>query len=327
MAAKGDFFAIGKQQWSAVCGMSLNHAVCFLVLARGTGRDNATTRWSAEAVFKHTGMAWRRASHAIKELDGTDLISSATMKGKRPTRKLALPKDKDMEQMLWLPNALVTGAASEVPPIARIRQAQNLEHLQAFVELYGAHDLAGDGGLPRSLIRKPYDVREHICDLGQFVVYGFRSSDGMRYCYTKGALERFHGRKGTPNDAWAFLGALEKMGLLERVDYLAEGDSPDAELIHALTGDEAAEAAKDAAALLAEELPGGFRYEVENYDYALPVLKHLSGAAVVGVYRLTYRPHTRATAGWYARHIEACTAAESCYRALAQGDFQRAVAA
>lgn len=319
------FFAVGGRQWEQVCGMGLNHAVCYLVLARGTGRDNSTTRWSAEAVFKYTGMAWRRATTVIAEIDQTDLIKSVTLKGKRPTRKLVVPAD--MKDTLWLPNTLVTGAGREVAPINRLRQTQNLEYLQTFIELYGLQDLAGDGGLPRSLIRKPYDVREHICDRGQFKVYGFRSSNNMRYCYTTGVLAKFSGRKSKANDAWSFIGALENMGLLEMADYLAESDSPDAELLHALTGDDLALEVRDAASAAAAEMPGGFKYEIDNHDYVLPVLKHMESAAVVGISRLVYRPHTSKTAAWYANHQNSCRQFLNRYEALAQGDFQQAMCA
>lgn len=320
-----DFFAIGKPQWTQVCSMGLNHAVCYLVLARGTGRDNSTTRWSAEAVFKHTGMAWRRATTAIAEMDKTSLVKSSTLKGKRPTRKLVVPAD--MKDMLWLPNELVTGAAKEVPPVNRLRQMQNVEYLQTFIELYGVHDLAGDGGLPRSLMWKPYDVREHICDQGQFMVYGFGSTKDIRYCNTHSVLVRFHARKDKSSDAWSFISAMERMGLLETVDYLVESDSPDSELIHALTGDDLAVEVRYAAAAAADGMPGGYKYEVDRFDYVLPVLKHMQNAAVVGVTRLVYRPKTMRTAAWYANHQNSCRQFANRYSAIASGDFQQAMCA
>jgi hypothetical protein len=64
----GDFFAIGKPQWAIACELGLNPAVAFLTLGRGTGRDNRSTAWSAEAVSKYSGMTWRRAKEAIHDL-------------------------------------------------------------------------------------------------------------------------------------------------------------------------------------------------------------------------------------------------------------------
>lgn len=322
----GEFFAIGKPQWAEACGLGLNPAVALLVLARGSGRDNATTRWSAEAIANYTGMSWRRAAGAIDSLEQAELVETVGERSTRPTRKLAVPED--VANMLWLPNTLVSGAGAEAPPVTRLRQAQNLEHLQTFIELYGVQDLAGDGGLPRSLIWKPYE-RQRICDAGQFVVWGFSElNDGIRYCNALGPLARFAKRKeGTESASWAFLGATEGMGLLETVDYLAEGDSPDAELIHALTGDADADAVRDAAWALSTELPGGFRYKADGFTYVLPVLRHIGAPAVVGISRLVYRPHTKLTGAWWTRHRESCTRAIEIYSAIAAGDYQRAATA
>lgn len=319
----GEFFAIGKPQWTKACSLGLNPAVALLVLARGSGRDNRTTRWSAEAIAKYTGITRRRAAAAIDALEQAKLAETVGEHSTRPRRKLTIPEDA--ASMLWLPNTLVSGAGDEVAPIARLRQSQNLEHLQTFIELYGLQDLAGDGGLPRNLIRKLYQ-RERICDRGQFVVWGFRQPEnGMRHCYTIGPLERFKGQKvGDEHASWVCLSALEHMGLLETVDYLAEGDSPDAELIHALTGDAEADEARSAAWDLSTELPGGFRFEAEGFDYVLPVQCHIAAPAVVGVSRLVYRPHTRLTAAWWALHHEACRRASAIYSAIAAGDYQRA---
>ena len=319
MSAAG-FFAIGPTEWATACGLGLNPAVALLVLARGSGRDNSTTSWSAEAVANHTGLSWRRAKAAIEAIEGAKLASIARC-GARPSRKLAIPKD--LERALWLPNTLVDGAANETPPVARLRQSQNVQHLQAFIELYGTQDLAGDGGLPRNLIWKPY-TRQRICDTGQFTVWGFsQAENGKRYCNQSGPLARFNPKDGD-GSAWHFLTAMERMGLLETVSYLAEGESPDAELIHPLTGDAEADHVLEAAELLPTRMPDWFDRKSEQFDYVLPVIRHIAAPAIVGVSRLVYRPHTKLTAAWYARHRDTCGRFAKMYAALAEGDFQQA---
>lgn len=321
MAGKGEFFAIGRKQWGQACSLGIGPAAVFLVMARGTGRDNSTTRWSAEACHRYTGVSWRRATEFITALLGAKLLSK-TKDGKRPTYKLATPSSK--EELIWLPNTLVTGARDEVPPVARLRQGQDVEFLQAFVELYGSHELDGDGGLPRSLVYGAFEPGEHICDFGQYRVKGFSRKNSTCFCI--GPLKPFLGKKdaGGESRVWQFVYALKRMGLLETVDYLAESESPDAELVCALSGDEHAIAVADAAAELAAELPAGFKYSAESYDYTLPVLDHLHGAAMVTVYRLVYRPHTTKTAAWYARHVDSCRAFADQYTRLASGDFRKA---
>ncbi|RYD74664.1 MAG: hypothetical protein EOP84_19525 [Verrucomicrobiaceae bacterium] len=298
MSGKGEFFAIGKSEWGAACDLGLNPAVMLLVMARGTGRDNMTTMWSAEAGFKHTGLAWRRGNEAIAKLCEAGLVIKQK-DGKRPRYKLSKPDDSN--SLIWLPNTLVTGAAQETPPLAKLRASQEKDHLRAFIELYGDHDLAGDGGLPRKLFYTPYEVRERICGFGPFEVMGFANRARTSFCRKYGALERLWDTKtGTESAAWKFLGAIEGMGLVERLTYLAESEDAESELLHPLDGDEHADKVCTAASTWASDLPGGFKYQVDEYDFVLPVPKHMAKAAIVGIMRLRYRPKTSRTAAWYA---------------------------
>lgn len=312
----GDFFAVGVAQWASACDLGLKPAVALLVLARGTGRDNITTTWSAEAVFNHSGMTWRRAKEAIEALEGAGIVS-VEKEGARPIRKIARPDD--VEQLLWLPNELVTGAGREIPPVKRLREADDLDALRLLIDLYGVHDLAGDGGLPRNLVVGKFK-REKICERGQFDVYGFKRD--VPSAFKAGPLARYWATSAKEkNIVWARIELLCEMGLLERVDYLAESDTPDSELIHPLSGDSAACAVADAAANLAAALPGGFSYEAEKFDYTMPVLRHLAKAAVVTVYRLKYRPRTKRTSAWFALYQESCKVFAEVYDQVAAGNF------
>jgi hypothetical protein len=322
MSRRGDFFAVGKPQWKAACELGMNPAVALLVLARGTGADNSTTAWSAEAISKYSGITWRRSKSAVTVLCEHEL-AICTAFGKHPRYKLAKPDD--MEDLIWLPNEIVTGAANETPPVARIRQTQEIEVLQLFVDLYGEQELAGDGGLPRRLIYQHFE-REKIMDMGQFTVYGFNRPDkGTRWCRNAGPLARFSKRKEGKGTAWERLEVVERLGLLEWVHYLAESTDDDAELIHALSGDEHALTVAEAASELVSALPGGFSYEAQNYDYVLPVIRHMEKAAVVGLSRLRYRPKTSRTATWYGQHVESCRKFAALYSNLARGEFKQAV--
>src|SRR4029077_10990322 len=57
---------------------------------------------------------------------------------------------------IWLPNAIVTGAAGETAPVPLLRQAQNPSALRLFVALYPSHGLAEDGGVHWRRIRQNY---------------------------------------------------------------------------------------------------------------------------------------------------------------------------
>ena len=58
---------------------------------------------------------------------------------------------------IWLPNALVTGAADETPPVELVRQTQDVMTLRLLVDLYHAQNLRDDGGVSRKLTWREYE--------------------------------------------------------------------------------------------------------------------------------------------------------------------------
>jgi hypothetical protein len=312
---RGGFFAVGAPQWQKACSEGMNTAVALLTLARGTGKDNRTTSWSADSVYRHTGMSWRRARVAIVGMEIVGLLE-VIGKGKRPRYRLAI----DTDRLIWIPNELVTGAADEKPPLTLLRQTQEVDLLELLIGLYGEHDLTGDGGLPRRLLYQPYS-REQVMTHKQFTVYGFSIED-VRHCRHEGPLAKYG--KRPKGQSWQHLAMLERLGLIEWVSYLAESDNQHAELIHPLSGDAAADEVAEAAIDFVSSLPGGYAFVGDSYDYVLPVLNHLMNAAVVGVARLRYRPKTSRTAAWFGQHREDCKKAVSAYRNLIESGVRKA---
>ena len=70
----GDFFAVDRRSWAKACQHGMNAAVTYLVLARGTGRDNRRTAWSIQAVEKYTGISRGRAQQALERLRTEGLV-------------------------------------------------------------------------------------------------------------------------------------------------------------------------------------------------------------------------------------------------------------
>jgi|SRR5271163_2730353 len=62
------FFAVDRRTWARVCGLGLNRAVAYLVLARGTGKSNRESAWSVAAVESYTGISRGRAHDAVSAL-------------------------------------------------------------------------------------------------------------------------------------------------------------------------------------------------------------------------------------------------------------------
>lgn len=301
--SNGNFFAIGAAEFDAACELGMNPAVSLLVMARGTGADNATTKWSALSVFNYTGMARRRAQDAIEKLIGAGLVELLEVKSpKFPRYKIHKPADD--KSLLWLPNELIDGAGNEIRPITKLREAGNLMILQKFVQLYGLQDLDNDGGLPRTVAWSHFE-RETICPIGHFVLYGF-SYEKPYASNTIGIFKELAGKTDEDGNSgpWMVLSPLMSMGLLERVHYMAESTEPDAELIYPVGQHGTGEAMDDLITWLEETGGKGFAAEAESHDKLGLALKHIKKAAVVGLFRLRYRPKTGKTSRWYALEME-----------------------
>jgi hypothetical protein len=82
-SGRGGFFAVDRRTWARACSSGLNAAVAYLVLARGTARDNRTTAWSVQAVEKYTSISRGRAQQALELLAGNGLVE-VLREGTRP---------------------------------------------------------------------------------------------------------------------------------------------------------------------------------------------------------------------------------------------------
>jgi hypothetical protein len=216
--------------------------------------------------------------------------------------------------MVWLPNALIDGAADEVPPVELIRQTRSLPAFRLLVELYAAQFLPNFGGVPRELLKMVFE-RVKVGEQGPFVVWGFQSKhilagrDLFRPFLTGQFTKRDDGTQrddGMDASFWPGIQTLTDLGLVEPVGMLLDGDDNEAEIIHpyAMRGSEPAERELALAAHYAA-LPmvtDGQREwaEQHGYKWLIPVSRHIANATLIEVYRLKYRPHTAATAAWYA---------------------------
>ncbi len=87
---RGEFFAVDRRAWARVCRLGMNPAVAYLVLARGTGRDNRTTKWSTNAIERYTGISRSRAAQAIADLkQDKAIVRDPASKRDRPKYKIA----------------------------------------------------------------------------------------------------------------------------------------------------------------------------------------------------------------------------------------------
>jgi hypothetical protein len=305
------FFSIDRGAFRCAAAGGLNSAIAYLVMARGTGRDNRTTQWSVNAIEKYTGISRPNAKKAVKDLlnrgilkktrDGNHPIYEAvagmeipggpfttleqaaiTLIGKgnlvpRESHSVAaalvargLAKEAPLPRHLqrqvnandagphflkldeaaiaalseplsvWLPNALVDGAAGEVPPIELIRQTRSLPALRLLIEMYSVQFLPNFGGVPRAVLQGEFD-RLQVGERGSFVIWGFQSKhilagpDLFRPFLTGQFTKRDEGTHrddGMAASFWPAIDTLTDLGLVERVGMLLDGDDPEAEIVH-----------------------------------------------------------------------------------------------
>jgi hypothetical protein len=335
----GGFFAIDSRIWAKVTAYGMNEAVAYLVLACGTGHGNRTTKWSTNAVMKNGGIGWERAKAAIERLIAGGFIRHAAKYtksnpryelascselleheiAKNPTMPQNISKPEPRpgsmllnasENLIWLPNSLVTGTSSgEESPVSRLKSAGCIRTLRLFVDLYASQNLRDDGGISPVIVRQPCE-REQLGYFAGYMMWGF-----VGECVTHSWLGPFASHKdsfgyGEDDDCPMSeeIELLERMGLLSFVPHIFENDTDTAEPLHAFgigkIGEDPIEkrigdAANQAACfrILPKRLA---KAREDGFDHFCPIRETNPTAQMIGVARLTYRPHTKRTAAWFA---------------------------
>jgi hypothetical protein len=231
----------------------------------------------------------------------------------------AVPHDAEAAaepDWIWLPNSLIDGVGDETPPIERIRQTQNALMVRLLIDLYHAQNLADDGGInwrPRAGIRRSYE-RLRVAESREHVVWGFKR--GTLGTWNGSPLfDRFLPKAVNEGDdpnalVWAAWHGLEKLGLVEFVAHLVESDTAEGELICPLAhsnGEEIERTLMQRAFTASQALAteGQMAWAMEKGATIFsPALAHMTEVQCVGIARLRYRPKTRATAAWAARHSD-----------------------
>jgi hypothetical protein len=204
--------------------------------------------------------------------------------------------------------------------------------LRLLVELYAVQFLPNYGGVPRELLKVVFD-RAKVGEQGPFFVWGFRCNHLVAGHRLYGPFLIGQSTKrddGTLRDEgmqvsfWPAVNTLIDLGLVERVGMLLDGDDNEAEIIHpcAVRGGEPAERELAAAADMVARVmvtEGQLSWaEQNNYHLLVPVRRHIANVTVVEVFRLKYRPHTTATAAWFALMQQTTAQYLDHYQAMAK---------
>jgi hypothetical protein len=232
---------------------------------------------------------------------------------------------------VWLPNAIVDGAADERPPLALLRQMQDVRRLKLFIALYDVNNLPNDGGVSRALLYEEHALKK-ISQRGPLTIWGFDSA-GQKFSIHASPLPNIFltGRKDDDGrdtgwaDFWSALEGLDSCGLIKFIPHVFESNKPEAEMMHPYaterdvgeTWEHGVADAAHAAALVCLE-PVYREWAAENDFRLLPVPSHISNVAVIGIARLRYRPKTRMTAAWFAMSKGRSEAWQTRYESIIQ---------
>lgn len=289
MSDRGQFFAVDAQTIEAACDQGPLQALAYLVMAAGSGRDQVTTGWSAEAVRRYTGMRWTRAKAAVDALMDVGLVTQTKGKG-RPRYKLTKPTSN-----VWLPVTLVTGVGTEDPPLARMRRLHDPNAVRVLVRLYAVNDVQEEAGIPVRVLRDVY-TRERVAEYGNLTIWRFDCDTS--YASPSEPLDGID-----RDDWWPILNNIQRTGLLYSVPWLFDADPAHGEPIHPVAGDEITDELVEFLEQVAERMPS-VDHAAEIADVLVPVSRSIPDPAVVGVYQLRYLPRAGYTLAGLSDHKE-----------------------
>jgi hypothetical protein len=238
--------------------------------------------------------------------------------------------DKPLE--IWLPNAIVDGAADEDSPLTFLRQMQDIRKLQLFVALYDNSDLPTYAGVDRSMLYQEHTVSK-VSQRGALTVWGF-DGDGRTFSAGRPPLHdsfltgaNHETRDAALADFWGALGSFQDCGFITFIPYVFESDDPGAGVLHAYpTQDrgcepwerEVAEAAHAAGIVCIPATQQEWAAQLGRH--LLPQPSHISGLTIIGIARLRYRPRTRMTAAWFAMSKERSAKHLQAYQKVAEAN-------
>jgi len=217
---------------------------------------------------------------------------------------------------IWLPNALVDGAAQETAPAEMARQTGNVLVLRLLVNLYGSQILDEDGGIHFRRIRQQY-ARHKVGEQGPFVVWGFVPEQAAAFRDALFVAPHFAAanddvkRTAAWAEFWKCWNHLLDMGLVEFVAHLVEADTSEGEIIHPValpeTGLEVERELARAATLAGAALTtsGQQRWAFDQgVRLLVPIERRKESVQVMGIARLRYRPRTSRTLAFVAREAD-----------------------
>jgi hypothetical protein len=332
-AKGGKFFAVEKVAWRKACELGIPAAMAYLVLARGTRKDNRTTKWARKAVGKRTGFKRKATKEAVQKLLEVGLvedkrtIEQKKVRRSRPKYRLVRfdtdEAHKCRSALIWLPNSIVDAADDEVSPIVSLRTTRNPLALWLFVALYGIHDLCEEGGLPVEMLSLSYRGQV-LRDFGQFNIIRYDHTDSRvpTWEHYSTLISNEDARKiatqleadpeDLMNDA---LRIILGKGLIQWIPHLHDSDEADATALFSFNSEPQTGQSKNPEKDLFRTMQNLMTCIVDEEHWNVPrdhsrycvaVHRDVEYASLKCVARLRYQPRTKMTDAWYAQTNTGC---------------------
>lgn len=301
----GNFFAVDIIMVKKIIeDEGLREACAYLVMATGTGKDNRSTKWSANAVQNYTGISVRRAKDAVNNLCASGWVERLHGGSKQhPKYKLDVAADNEDSRLIYVPKQFVTGAADEKPPLERIRVSDDGYLLFLMLQIYDRSNIADDGGLRYDDVFVSYNAKL-IAEKGIYNLWGFNQNT---VTLTHEGIAKKHFDKSLSSDGyrlfWRRLTKLTELGLIYPCATVF--DSKDGEVVFAaqdpFNNGVDIEIISDKTF---EVMPENYHSSMEGYDYCLLIPKEYGSPVMKGIYVTRYRQKTKLTEAGMAAHIE-----------------------
>lgn len=298
VAKKEGFFCVSPEHVSQLTETGVEAFCAYLVLSCGTTGNNSTTSWSAQAVSVYCGCRWTTAKAAVEQLLELGIIEKDQERStpKSPKYRI-LGNSTTMEERIWLPKTLVEGTRKEAPyPLQALREADDPLLIRLLMDLYASHDLIGAGGVDPSKLCGKYKA-EVIGESGPNKAWAFSYENDSIWS----PLSEIH--KGNKHDkvhpVWGRLRLLQSLGFVNPALVLMNKEGGDPMLCIGETTEE--QRARNLLQARAYELCTERSVIKSNHSIVLPVPAHIKEPVLFGVFRLVFRPQTKATAVWWAQ--------------------------
>lgn len=286
-------FCVSPEHISTLMIEDVRTMIAYLVMACGSGGDNTTTSWSAQAISKYSQMRWDKAKEAVDRLLELGIVArdDERSKNRHPVYKI-MGNATTQDGQIWLPNTLIEGVDEQAAnyPLRRLRESGDTMLLTLLLDLYANHDLPNWGGITPSMLRiKSGEKLKIDAKGGAQEVWGF----DLETFPTAWRIYSKHGNDG--KEFFRRFNLLESFGFLETSIVLL--DSEDGDVLFSFSKhDDTYQRIRDHCEELCFD-----KNEAWMYHYTLPVPAHIEDPHLIGIYRLKFRPHTKRTAAWFAR--------------------------